>query len=88
MTRDELWSKHRGLVWSNPDAGDSIRLRAALIRPRFEVLLDCVEVFGLERLESEWTCLLADDSPESRRAAPAVNRMLANIRRGLQLAVA
>jgi hypothetical protein len=84
MNRDELWTKHPGLVWSNPRADDSIRLRAALIHPRFETLLDCVEVFGIERLESEWAILVADDSVEARRAAPAVNRIINNIRCGLQ----
>ncbi len=88
MTRDELWHKHRSLVWSNPAADDGIRLRAALIRPRFEVLLDCVEVFGLDRLEKEWGILVADDSPEARRAAPIVNRILTNIRRGLEISPA
>jgi hypothetical protein len=85
MNRDELWTKHRGLVWSNPHADDSIRLRAALIQPRFETLLDCVEVFGLDRIESEWSILVADDSVEARRAAPTVNRIIQNIRRGLKL---
>lgn len=85
MNRDDLWTKHRGLVWSNPSADDSILLRNALIQPRFDTLLDCVEVFGLARIESEWSILVADDSVEARRAAPSVTRILNNIRRGLKL---
>jgi hypothetical protein len=51
---DEFWSRHPGLVWSNPDASDAVRIRAALLRPRFEYLLDLALEFGIARLRHEW----------------------------------
>ena len=33
----EFWRRHPGLVWSNPEADDATHIRAALVRPRFDV---------------------------------------------------
>src|ERR1700730_4730489 len=52
-----FWKKYPGLVWSNRQAGDDVRIRAALMKPRFPVLLDIAVTFGLERLEQEWAIL-------------------------------
>jgi hypothetical protein len=78
----EFWRKHPGLVWSNPDADDAVRIRRALLRPRFDQLLDIAVEFGIERLRSEWSVLEQEDTLEARRAQPIVKRILANIQQG------
>jgi len=78
----ELWQKHRALVWSNPNAADAVWIRAALLRPQFERLLDIALEFGLERLRQEWAELLAENTPETCRAQPTVERILNNIEKG------
>jgi len=83
-----FWQKHPGLVWSNPAADDSVYIRAALVRPRFERLLDIVVEFGLERVAREWIELQKDDSREVVRARESVERILANIKKGFDLASA
>src|ERR1700730_9794490 len=52
-----FWKKYPGLVWSNRQVGDDVRIRAALMKPSFPVLLDIAVTFGLERLEQEWAIL-------------------------------
>jgi hypothetical protein len=85
---NEFWNRHPGLVWSNPAASDSMRIRAALVRPRFSLLLDIALEFGLERLRSEWTELQADDSREITRSRAPVERILDHIEKGFTLAAA
>ncbi len=84
---DSFWSRHPGLVWSNPTAGDSIRIRAALLRPRFGQLLDIAVQFGVARLRQEWQVLLADETPGTQRAGPSVERILRNVAIGLSHAL-
>ena len=81
-----FWKQYPGLVWSNRQAGDDVRIRAALMRPLFPVLLDIAVRFGLERLEREWAILRNDPETDTRRAEPSVLRILANIRRGYEQA--
>ncbi len=81
-----FWRRHPGLVWSAKNASDSVFLRAALLRPRFERLLDVAVEFGLERLRAEWKILADEGAPESRRAGAAVERILRNIAKGFALA--
>ena len=83
---NDFWNRHRGLVWSNPDASDSARIRAALVRPRFSVLLDIALKFGLERVRFEWTELQADENREITRARAPVERILEHIEKGFTLA--
>lgn len=63
----EFWRAHPGLVWSNPQASDAVHIRAALVRPRFHLLLDIAMEFGLPRLRAEWNILQTDDTPEVKR---------------------
>jgi hypothetical protein len=83
-----FWSRHRGLIWSNPDADDSNFIRAALVRPRFSQLLDIALQFGLDRIRGEWTELQLDNSAEVARARPIVERILANVEKGFARASA
>jgi hypothetical protein len=83
---DAFWRKHPGLVWSNRQAGDAVRIRAALMRPFFPVLLDIASHFGPERLEQEWSILCEDSETDTQRVEPAVSRILTNIRRGYEQA--
>ena len=84
--RLEFWQKHRGLVWSNPNASDAAHIRAALLRPRFERLLAVVLEFGLERVRAEWAELLTAGMPEVEFAHDSVVRILNNIETGFSLA--
>ena len=86
--RREVWNRHPGLVWSNPQAGDSVRIRAALLRPQFDRLLDIAIEFGVDRLEEEWKELVGDNSAEVKRATPVVERILRNIHEGFTIAAA
>jgi hypothetical protein len=77
-----FWQAHPGLVWSNAQATDSQRIRAALVKPLFQRLLDIAVHFGLDRLRAEWQALLDDADDEVERAKPAVERILLNIEKG------
>lgn len=81
-----VWEKYPGLVWSNRQADDTVRIRAALLKPSFPMLLDIALAFGPERLAFEWTVLRNDLYTDTRRAAPTVERILRNIRRGYEQA--
>lgn len=81
-------TRHRSLVWSNPNASDATFIRHALLQPRFTVLLDGAVTFGMDVLNPEWNILLADDGEEVRRATPVTQRMLKNIQNGYEQATA
>ena len=81
-----FWQNHRGLVWSNPAADDATHIRAALVRPRFGLLLEIVLEFGLDRVRGEWDALQVDPAHEIQRARPAVERILNNIGKGFAIA--
>ena len=85
-TANSFWKNHRGLVWSNPGADDSVHIRAALLKPRFGRLLEIALEFGAERLRDEWTQLQADDTGEVARARGPVERILNHIEKGFALA--
>ena len=93
-TRDSaFWKEHGGvaLVWSNPQASDSVMIAQALLKPAFHSLLDIAVHFGLTRLENEWNTLKgniqAAGYPEEleklTRATPTVERCLRNMHRGI-----
>ena len=83
-----FWQRHPGLVWSNPDAEDSVWIRAALVRPRFSQLLDIALEFGLERVQAEWAVLQTDRTPGVERAGRPVERILRHIQEGFARAAA
>ena len=82
----QFWQQHPGLVWSNPEATDSMHIRAALQRPQFGRLLAIAVEFGLERVREEWAELLAEPTREIGRARDPVERILNNIEKGFALA--
>jgi hypothetical protein len=61
-------------------------IRAALLRPLFERVLKIVIEFGLERVDTEWSVLAEERTPEATRAMPSVERILANIKEGFSRA--
>ena len=68
----KFWAKYPGVVWSNPDADDTVMIRNAIIRPKMYVLRAVASKFGIERMRQEWKILR--DSPlmnisQSRRKA-------------------
>ena len=87
-TANEFWQKHRGLVWSNPAADDSVHLQAALLKPRFSQLLDLAVEFGIARLRREGVALQSGDTRDSARARESVERILTHIERGFAIAAA
>jgi hypothetical protein len=84
----EFGRQHPGLVWSNPAASDSAHIRAALVRPRYRTLLALALEFGVARLRREWDELLVEPAPEVVRARATVERILAHIEEGFDLAAA
>jgi hypothetical protein len=83
----EFWQRHPGLVWSNPEASDSVRIRAALLRPLFARLLDIALEFGLARVKMEWALLLENPTSEVDRVRASVERILTNLEEGFSRAV-
>jgi hypothetical protein len=79
----ELWSRLPGLVWSNQEASDQVRLARALLQPRFFELLEIVMALGLDAVEREWAALETEGGSEVERARPIVHRVLRNLREGL-----
>lgn len=88
MKADTFASRYRTLVWSNSRADDDIVLRAALLSPHFDIVLDACVTFGIEKVKAEWGLLEREGTRESKRAAPAITRMLRNIERGFHDAAA
>lgn len=80
--------RHRHLIWSNPDASDEVLIRRALLESRFTTLLDAAVEFGIEQLDTQWQLLLAEDAPDTHRAAPTVDRILRHIHAGNDQATA
>jgi len=80
--RHIFWNRHPGLVWSNPQAGDDVRIRAALLCPRFSQIVAIVAEFGLQRVAAEWRVLEEEGTAAAHRAAPVVGRILRSIRLG------
>ena len=78
----QFWQTRRGLIWSNPKAGDSAHIRAALLRPTFGQLLDIALEFGLERLGAEWAVLDREGTAAAQRARRPVERILCHIEEG------
>lgn len=78
----DFWKLFPELCWSNRSASDSVHIRAALSRPRFDCLVEIADRFGTERLREEWRILRAEGSLDAVRAAPIVERILGNIERG------
>ncbi|MHB8254000.1 MAG: hypothetical protein ACYDEV_09970 [Acidiferrobacter sp.] len=75
--------KYRFLVWSNPEASDSVYLRAALLDPHWAILLDAVQSFGIKRLLDEWASIA--DTPEAQKVAWYTHDLLLrNFALGLQ----
>ena len=82
----QFWQARRGLIWSNPGAGDTAHIRAALLRPRFGLLLDIALEFGLDRLRAEWAVLDREGTAAAERARRLVERILSHIEEGFACA--
>lgn len=95
MSRDSaFWKSHNGvgLVWSNPEADDSVMICKALLHPNFHTLLDIAQRFGFSRLTSQWETLekqivargYPEEVSELNRARPIVVRCLHHMAEGLK----
>jgi hypothetical protein len=79
-----FWHLHGGIVWSNPNASDSVMIANALLSPDFHLLLDIAVRFGLARLKSDWENLkkaieginYPEEVKRLRRAEPIVERSI------------
>lgn len=80
--------RHKSLVWSNPNASLDTLLRAALVAPQFDRLLDAATEVGIKKLNTLWRALQVNAELEVLRAAPITNRMLKHIQDGYQQALA
>lgn len=74
------------LAWSNASASNAILVRRALVKPRFQMLLDAALEFGLDKLSAEWERLKAEGSSDALKASPVTERILGHIHRGYQQA--
>jgi len=89
-----FWLAHGGigLVWSNPNASDSVMIMHALLQPDFHLLLDIAARFGLGRLKDEWVALrhgieknaLPEELRELRHATPIVERSLNHMEQAIR----
>ncbi|QDQ25495.1 hypothetical protein FNU76_03500 [Chitinimonas arctica] len=80
--------KYPTLVWYKSTAEPAVLIRAALVQPKFQMLLDAAVYFGLDAVEKEWAALIAGDDEEAKRAAHITDRLLRNIRLGYEQAQA
>lgn len=78
----EFWSAFPEIAWSNRHASDTVCIRGALMRPRFECLLAVARRFGLDTIRTEWKILVDDELTDTDSAAPIVERILRNIEIG------
>lgn len=74
------------LAWSNKSAPDDVLVRRALVKPRFQLLLDAAIEFGIDRLSSEWEQLKAEGSSEVLKVRSTTERMLRHIHDGYRQA--
>lgn len=70
------------LAWSNKDAPDDVLMRRALVKPRFQQLLDAAVEFGIDQLSVEWERLKAEGSSEAMKVGPTTERILGHIHDG------
>ncbi|MHB1605620.1 MAG: hypothetical protein ACYCTV_04405 [Leptospirales bacterium] len=82
MTPASFRNKYRFLVWSNPEAPDKIYIRSVLLNPHLDMMLDALNVFGLERLRSEWQSV--KDTDEGRKVGDYAESMLNHFSIGLE----
>lgn len=87
LSAQQFAQRHKSLVWSNPNASLETLLRAALVKPQFDRLLEAATEVGIEKLNTLWRALQARPEPEVLRAAPITNRMLKHIQDGYQQAI-
>ncbi len=73
----KFWDQYPGVVWSNPDASDTVMIRNAIIRPKMGVLRAVASRYGIERMRQEWKVLCDDPLMNlSASGIKAVNRCL------------
>jgi len=89
-----FWNAHNGnaLVWSNPNASDSVMIANALLKPSFHLLLNIADRFGVNRLKNEWEALqagmlamgYAEEAKRLESAKPIVTRCLNHFEEALK----
>ncbi len=80
----ELKQQLRGVLWSNANAPEQAYVRAALLRPRFHLILAIALELGLDRVTAEWDFLKAYGGDRTERVAGPVERMIGNIGEGFR----
>ncbi len=81
---EKLKLQLRGVLWSNAGAPEEAFVRAALLRPRFHLLLAIALELGLDRLAAEWCFLKTCGDERASRVTAPVERMLGNIGKGFR----
>lgn len=85
----QFWDKYPGVVWSNPQASDSVMISNALLQGRLDVLKDAEEHFGPELLLIEWNKILqaALDFPEIQRVVQILRKSTEEFLQSLRVQV-
>jgi hypothetical protein len=76
--KDPKWM----LAWSNPDIGDEVLIRKALMTARFTTILQACLDFGVTRVEEQWAILSRDPELSARTVPCLINDILDNIEKG------
>jgi len=81
----QFWEKHPGVVWSNPDAPDSVMISNALLQGKRDVLKAAAEHFGIAMLFDEWNKIVtaAREFPEIERVVRISGRKIGAYLRSL-----
>ncbi len=74
------------LAWSHKDAPVDVLIRRALVKPRFQLLLDAAVEFGVDKLSTEWEHLKAERSSEVTKVHATTERILRHIHDGYRQA--
>ncbi len=82
MSAASFQAQHPGLVWSNSQASEEALICAALLHPRFHVILDTCLEFGLDKVLAQWNHLQREATSETQLVTAEVNRILNHIEEG------
>lgn len=76
--KDPKWM----LAWSNPEIGNEVLIRKALLTARFATILQACLDFGVAPVAEQWSVLTREPELSARALPGLVNDILTNIKQG------